>query len=631
MSEYRKLTIFEKVCKIFGKIKLPIPKFLEKKLIDEINFCHFEITPQEILSTSILVPTIFVSISYIILSFINMATIDILFSFLVVAGISFYFLINYTKFQTIYYRSKFSSEMTLSVIYMAISLQTVKNLERAVSFAANNLSGLLGIDLKRALWNVQSGRSISIAEELSKIAEKWRKESQEFVDAISILKGSIVLSEEQFQKSLNEAIEIVLGKTKTRMKEYAMNLKTPLNIVNSFGVLLPLLAMIFLPIASIFLPEVIKPSFISVLYVVVLPAIVYFLFRQYSYSRPYSYHQIEFSHSKYRKRKMLICLSSLILTLIFLIPLISIVATSGDKFSDDVFLASIGVTILMGLSISLTGFIYTMSLEKINKKMLRFEDELPAASYQLASLCRSGRPIESIMEESGYFLKDLEIREIFIEVTEKIKAGLGLERAFFDEKVGALRECTSKVVKVVIRCIVDLANKGSFAISRALSAIARFLDDAKDVNKFTDEILEDITSEMKITVYVFAPLAAGIVVGLLSMLTVVFHSFGPIFTDIGRIVGSKEYQSALQSVSWLINITKTINLPQFQIVVGLYMLEIVIIISYFLGELKYGEDELSKVKSISTSVLIATLIYSLLSIILYYVMRVIMMSYQVLI
>jgi len=627
MSEYRRLTKFEKICKLFGRIKLPMPSSLKRRLKEEIDFCHFEVNPHEVFSTSIILPSIFMLLSYLILRFLGLVTVDIIFSFFMISIVLFYFLLNYTKFQTIYYRSKFSSEMVLSIIYMTISLQTNKNLERAVSFAANNLSGLLGLDFKRALWNIQSGKSISISDELSKIAEKWRKESQEFVDAISILKDSIILTDEQFQKSLNIAIETVLQKTKTRMKNYAMTLKTPLNIVNSFGVLLPLLAMIFLPLATIFLPELIKVSFISVLYVIVLPAIVYFLFRQYFYSRPYSYHQIEYSSEEHKKRKLMILIFSFVSMMIIVLPLANFVLSS--KFSDATFLASMGITISIGFILFLAGYIYTSGFETINKKIIKYEDELPTAAYQLASVCRSGKPIEILVHEASDYLKDLEIREIFAVASMKIKSGLTLYKAFFDEKVGALKEVNSRIIRVVIGSIVDLAEKGSIAVSKALDAIARFLDDAKDVNKFTDEVLDEVTSEMKITVYVFAPLAAGIVVGLLSMLTIVFYSFTLSFQELERTLGGREYKSVFESIGWLLNLAKTIDLPQFQIVVGLYMLEIVIMISYFLGELKYGEDEVNKIKDISKTVLISILIYSLFSIGLYYVMKSIITMYPV--
>lgn len=629
MSEYRKLTNFEKFCKIFGKIKIPVPKSFEKRLKEEIDFCHFEVTPSEVFSTSIIVPTVFFFISYFFLYVFGFATIDFIISFLLLSLIIFYFLFNYTKFQTIYYRSKFSSEMVLSIIYMSISLQTTKNLEVAVSFAANNLRGLLGLDLKRALWNVQTGKSISISEELSKVAEKWRKESEEFVDAISLLKSSINLSEDKFHETINEAVEMVLKKTKTRMKEYALNLKTPLSILTNFGIFLPLLLMIFLPLASIFLPDIIKTSFIYILYLVILPSIIYLLLRQHFYSRPYSYHQIEFSSIEHKNRKIMVAIFSLLFIVVLTTPLLFIVFSSKGEFGDKQFLASVGVTISIGLAIFLASYFYRIGLEETNNKILVFEDELPTASYQLASLCRTGKPIERIIEEVPTHLKDLSIREIFSKASEKMKYGLSLEKAFFDENAGALRNYNSRMIKVVIKTVIDLANKGSLAISRALDSIARFLEDAKDVNKFTDEILDEVTSDMKIIVYIFAPLSAGIIVGLLSMLSIVFYTFAAPLQELEKAFTGKEYKTALEAMSWLLGLSKTIYLPEFQIVIGLYMISIVVMLSYFLGELKYGEDEVSKIKDIGKAVLISMIIYCLFSVGLYYIMKLIISAYPI--
>ncbi|MCC5994209.1 MAG: hypothetical protein LM587_01290 [Candidatus Aenigmarchaeota archaeon] len=619
MSEYRKLTTFEKVCKVFGKIKIPIPKSLEKKFKEEIEFCHFEVTPSEVFSTSLFLPSIFMLLSYFILRYLNLATPDLIASFLMLTIVLFYFLLSYTKFQTIYYRSKLSSEMTLSIIYMAISLQTSKNLERAVSFAANNLTGVLGLDFKRALWNIQSGRSLSISDELSKIAERWKKESEEFVEAISILKNSIVLSEERFQRALSEAVEMVLQKTKGRMKAYGMRLRMPLTLITYFGVLLPLILMVFLPIAALFLPEMIKMSFLSILYTIVLPSAIYFLFRQYFYSRPYSYHQIEFNIEKYRKRRNIVIAITLIL-LPFLIykPIAITLQSSPARFKDIHFLSSLLTTAIIGLSIFASIYVYLFTLEKINRKILKFEDELPTATYQLASLCKTGKAIESIFETFAERTKDLQIREIFVEAVEKMKSGLTLEKIISEE--GILKNCNSRIIKVVMRSIVDLSKKGTLMVSKALDAIAKFLDDAKEVNKFVDEILDEITSEIKLTVQLFAPICGGVTIGLLSAVAILFSNLFPTFEGMQEVLG-KEYKGVFEAMSWVFNLGNVIDLPRFQLVVGIYLLEIIVMMSYFLGEVKYGEDEVSKMKDIGINILIALLIYVSFSLCLYYVMK----------
>jgi len=630
ISNYRKETNFEKICKIFGFKKFPVPSNIEKKMREEIEFCHFEIEPSQVFSASIFISAIvFVAFSTI-LFILNLLTMDLIFSLFILSLILFYFMVNYVHFITIYYRAKFSSEMTLSIIYMTVSLQSSKNLERAVSFAASNLTGLLGLDFKRAIWNVQTGKSYSISDELSKIAEKWRAESQEFVDAISILKSSTILSETEFNENIKKAVEIVLDGTKKRMKDYAMELKVPLNLVNSFGILLPLIAMTFLPVAGIIIPEIIKGTSISIIYVIVLPLIVYFLFKQYFYTRPYSYHQIEISNLKFyenRKRKVLILLS---LFSSFIFSLLLYFIMNSDLLSDTSFLLSLLATNTIGYSVVLFGLLMTIGFENVNKKFIKYEEELPTAIMQLSSMAKTGKPIEKLIEELPVSIRDLEIKELFIEASKKMKYfGLSLNKAFFDEKLGVLRDVPSKLIKIVIKSLIDLADKSSYIISKTLESSAKFLNDAKDVNKFTDEILNDITSEMKVTVLIFAPLTAGIIVGLISMIVLTFSSFGESLTGLKEIFKGREYSSAFESFSWLLNINKNLPLPYFQIVVGLYMIEVVSMISYFLGELKYGEDEISKIKDTSKYLLKSLLIYTFVSLGLYYTMKVILSIYTI--
>ena len=53
----------------------------------------------------------------------------------------------------------------MTVLYMVVSLRLTPNLENAVSFAAENLRGPIGRDLKRMMWDLSTGRYLN-AEEL---------------------------------------------------------------------------------------------------------------------------------------------------------------------------------------------------------------------------------------------------------------------------------------------------------------------------------------------------------------------------------------------------------------------------------------------------------------------------------
>jgi Flp pilus assembly protein TadB len=198
MSEYRKfleaeyvnrkLSLYEKICNFFGRIPIPLPKDLNRKIQDEINFCHLRISPNDVVSTAIFASlTIFLFLT-LVSYFIGILSLTMVLMFALLSSIIFYFLFSYTSFLTKYFRAKVASEMTLAIVYMSISLKINASLEAAVAFAASNLSGPLGLDLKKILWDLETGRLLSIIQGLDELSEKWKSENEEFVDAISLLK-----------------------------------------------------------------------------------------------------------------------------------------------------------------------------------------------------------------------------------------------------------------------------------------------------------------------------------------------------------------------------------------------------------------------------------------------------------
>jgi len=617
MNYEEKRNFFEILCKIFGRFQFPIPTSLEKKYLEEITFCGLDVQPREVFSTSIIFPLLLFFLFSLFCFIFHIATLDLLFSILIFTFILSYFLLNYTSFFAKYLRAKASSEIILSIVYMAISLRISQNLEKAVEFAASNLSGPIGKELKRALINVKFGRSFSIKEELKKIGEKWKLESQEFNDALSILIKTTEATREELERNLEEAINIVIVGTKRRMKDYALKMKTSLNIVNAFGVLMPLLLMVFLPIGIIFLPNVFKQTTIFTLYLFVLPSIVYIFLLQHFYSRPYSYHQIMMNLTEeYRKRKkqLMIILPIIVLPLLFILfkYLISVEGMSSK------FLISLAITNTIGLSIGLYFFLLQSKASAISEKISKYEDELPTLLYQISIGTKTGQPLESVFENIYTTIRSLEISNFIKEIVTLIRLkGISLREALVEEREGILSKYPSKVLSSCMRAMIDIAERGSYLVSDTLKSISTYLDTAKEVNKFTDEVLSEVISEMKVTSYVFAPLSGGIIVGIISILISVFIFVQPqIEKSIGGM-GEIEGAEIIESLGWLLNLTKQIPLEYFQLAIGVYVIEIVLILSWFLGEICYGEDEVKKSREIGRMLFSSLIIYSLISIFIY--------------
>jgi hypothetical protein len=614
-AEYlnRKFSFYEKICNFFDKFDLPLPESLNEKLKNEINFCHLRVTPSGVVSTAIFLPLILFLSLFLVFYLFNLLSSAMILILIVFSSIIFYYLFSYTSFLTKYYRTKATAEMSLAIIYMSISLKINANLESAVAFASSNLSGPLGLDLKKILWDLQTGSLLSVISGLDWLSEKWKSENEEFVDAISLLKTAINQPPEMMDKNIREAVNIMAYGTKTRMKKYALMMRSPLKILNAFGILLPMLGLIFFPILIIFIPEIAKPELIAFSYVVLFPACVYLFLRKYFYTKPYSYHQVEIKNlENFKRQKIILLFLSLVIAIVPTAYLLNLLSSIQTIFSTEQFIYSFLVILTISSAILIYSFLLSINNLKKNREILQIESELPISLFQLSIVSNVGKPIEKNIEDLLPRIGTLKINKIFKKILYNISTfGMTLESAIFERNVGAIWSYPSKIISMSFKLLVDISRKGTSFLYTALKSVSEFLKDADDVNNATDEILSETTSDMQIQAWVFAPLSAGIVVGLMAIVIFVFSIFGEDFSEISKFVGENEIGDALKgSFSFLSNIGKQIPFHNFQLIVGIYMIEMVLIISHFLGELNYGEDEVSKIFELGKIMLIAIFVYS---------------------
>lgn len=621
-AEYarRKLGFYERVCNVFSKVELPLPKGFEKNLRECINFCHLRVTPSSVVLTSITLPTIaFIFLSSLFYIF-DLMSAAMLLTLLSLVGVIFYYFFSYPRFLTIYFRSKAASEMSLAIVYMAISMKINASLEPAVAFAAFNLPGPLGLDLKKLLWDLETREILSVVSGLDALAEKWKSQSEEFVDALALLKASLDEPPDRMDKNIREAVRLMLEGTKSRMKKYALNMRNPLKVLSAFGILLPLLGLIFFPILVVFIPEIARPELLAFSYTVLLPSTVYLFLRQYFYTKPYSYHQVELKRMKdFRKHKKVALLLSvtfaIIASLFFGYRLVSL----KGVFTTQHFLYSFLIVCSLALAVVIYAFGASVASLGKNEEILRIESELPIALFQLSVTSDVGKPIERNLEDLQPRIRTLKINELFGRILSNIKNwGMSLESAIFDKKVGVVNYYPSRVVRSSLKLLVDIAKRGMLFLAIALRAMSEFLKDADEVNKATDEILSETTSDMQLQALIFAPLSAGIVVGLMAIVIYIFSFFGQSLHGLQEFLGKSMSSVSISAFSFLFNIGKQVPFHYFQLIVGIYMIEVVWIISHFLGELNYGEDEVSKLFNLGKTMLLGIVIYSVAACSLYF-------------
>src|SRR3989338_2508973 len=214
----------------------------------------------------------------------------------IVAGVGFgYYLMKYPEGQVKLMRVRASSQVVLAVLYMVVSMRMSSNLERALKFAAANISGELSWDMRRLVWDIMMRKYNSADEALSDYIVKWKPENEEFSEALRLIRDSQYNTPERAEATLDESLDLILEGTKTRMKTYTQDLRLPVMVIHMMGIILPVLGTIMAPMAAVFMGDVLKPHYFMLGYDVILPLFIMLFINNTLKKRPVTISEIDIS------------------------------------------------------------------------------------------------------------------------------------------------------------------------------------------------------------------------------------------------------------------------------------------------------------------------------------------------
>lgn len=647
IEKAKKKNLYEKACEKAEKI-LPIKPWLSlyQKYSESIAFSHLKVTPTGAFSLALLATIlVFLVPAFLLLPFLILSTTEqqaqaaiaageffpvwwgdflkILVITGVFAGMGFYYLVDYTNHYAIVFRVKASSEMVLAIIYMTISMRITPNLENAIKFTAKNLTGPLALDLRQLLWEVYNRKYNSVSEALDYFIDKWKRENEEFTQSIFLIKTASAEAIGKLERNLDEAVSVILQGTKDRMKRYSQDLRTPVTSLNALGILMPTIGLVFFPIIAIFLPDLIQPIFLVVGYNILLPFVVYTMMKTYLDKRPYTFHQPDVSrHPKFTKEKFFGKTFFISLAIGAGIAGYGIygIATSVEQFSAALLGHSILITV--GISGFIVSYFYLSTRQKLQLRdeVSKIEDEFAEVLFQLGSQLRRGIPVETTLRNVVPKLKDFTISKFFEKVLYNIETfGMTFEQAMFDPKHGAMIDYPSKLVEAVMRAITEISKRGMEAVSKSMVTISTYLKDVKSVENDLRDMMSEVTSTMQVQANVLAPLASGIIVAITAiifqMLLVLKESIDAIRGTLGSAGGiGLAGQGVFES---LIQVNQIMPVHFFQLLVGVYMIEIVGMLAMFLSIIQNGDEHILRRQVIAKTLMWGTLIYGLLALMIF--------------
>jgi len=645
-AEKRKLNWYERLARTSEKLlKVNPGKRTEQELAKQIAFTGLMITPASVMSLFVLTIIAFVIIgaAVTIASFISPAG-NPMYGIGIIAlglGLGYYFY-KYPANLVKKLRIQASSEVVLAILYMVVSMRISPNLERALRFAAANVSGALAWDMRKLIWDIEMRKYYSANDALTDYIAKWKPENEEFAEALRLIRDSETQVPEKGRKILDEALEIILDGTKTRMKHYAQELNLPVMIIHMLGIILPVMGTIMAPLAAVFMSDVVSPVYFVLGYDIILPLLIIWFINNTLNKRPVTFSQVDTSRHPdlppkgsfwIGKGKSMPALPlAIIVLLVFLIPsgyffienpkMLSIGMKDtgsctflGQDFTDECTNLSLAMSIFLVLGVAAGLSVYfilsTFQRLRIQENVESIEGQFELALFQLGNRIAGGTPTEVAMEKAIGDMKDLQISNLFRIALRNIKImGMTLDEALFNRKYGALIYYPSKLIKNIMYAVVDTSKKGVTYASEAMLRISRYLKNIRETQEYIREMLSETTSSMKFQAYFLTPLITGLIVSMATVMIDVLVKLGGFLDAIGTSGGALP---GMNISSLFANMDTVISPSLFQLIVGIYVMEVIIILGMFITKISHGDNKNLQWNTVGKMLLIGMFIYFLVA------------------
>jgi len=538
------------------------------------------------------------------------------------------------------------------VNYLVMSMRLTPNLEKAVDFAASHGRGKIAEDLKTVLWRTQLGTYYSVEEGLDELAYRWGPYSDEFKHALMLIRSSVMESDSaRRSEMLERAASDVLEGSKEKMDIYARQLSQPTVYLYYFGILLPLLLAIVLPIGGAMTGmEIAKAEYIFVVYNIFIPIGVYLFGSNILGTRPPTYVPPDIPEDFFSLPKKGIWevgsfkipyKMAAVSTLVFLISAGFIVdwlsisnlsvtdlqaAPLDERLHITYFWTSFGIWvgqftisgILLGVALAISVYLIGKysARKKVQDEVRSMETEFKDALYVLASRLGENRPMEEALRQAVEFLPKSKIAsDVFRKILQNIsEMGMTIESAIFDPSFGAVKNYPSEVIRGGMQIMVDSVELGVNVAAKSLLSLSLQIRNQQKIDEMLRKLLSDVTMMLGTMSMFIAPIVLAVVSALQRMVTGAITSScasqntataGTASTaSMGGLSTGMSFCPEGKSISDI-----SADPATFIMIMGLYCIEIVILLTYFNSQIEDTNNELHTYMSIAYSLPVAAFLY----------------------
>jgi hypothetical protein len=278
---------------------------------------------------------------------------------------------------------------------------------------------------------------------------------------------------------------------------------------------------------------------------------------------------------------------------------------------------SIIMILLIGLGVGIYFSLRYRNLYAVRERSKALEKEFSSALFQLGNRLGDGIPSELAFEKAAFTVKGTVAGDFFTTVALNVRRmGMSVRDAIFDPNRGALSYYPAPLIESSMRVLIESSKKGPIIASEALINISEYIREIRRVNERLQDLLADVISDMKQQISALAPAIAGIVVGITAMIMTILTELAKILQGFGSDGGvfDEAIGEAGTPAGGQLGILKELfgdGIPTyfFQIIVGLYVLQITVILTIILNGIENGSDKLFERYLIGKNLIRASILY----------------------
>lgn len=574
---------------------------------------------------------------------------------LLVGSLSFwsYYIISYPSFRAQVTKVKSSDEALNVILYMALSLEVNPNLEKAFRTVVKHSDGPISQDFLDILWKLEMGVYSTIEEGISDFTSLWREWNPDFVKSLEFLIDSMKRTGESRKHMIRKGQKYIINSSRVKMEKYARELSMPVKIIYMLGVVMPVMGLIMFPMISTFLGDQFNSIYLMFGYVVVLPFILYFVISRLIPKRPgaFSAPSLENVKGLPPKDKLVtrfgnVSLKKVAVVVAFLIMIPGLIQVgdltsellsqgSEQQFKDYVserysdyetlrFNIITSLTIIWGIVGGMIVYFEGRSYIRRKKRdhIMEIEDNMDLGLTELENSLSRGVPMEKAVEEVSTKYEELgqgetPVHNFFEKISRNIRRGApDFDTAVFGKGIGAIHDYPSPLLINVMNLISNSLSKGVKSVTKRIKAINEYIENSKEIENLVRNILDEVSSSLLFQARFIAPLVSGVAVALSTTIIQVMTEIGSSVSD-GSGGGGGMFGGNFESVassggifSAFKSFEKLIPPSYSVLIIGIYMIEVVTILSFFMAGIKHGFDEIYRDQTIARNLFYGTLVFT---------------------